>query len=74
MTKIKWRMAYQVVIDEGAKTIQIGHKARLYGKRKADKVCKFWCDKGLDARVRCFGKIIMPEPPAFRLMATLKPD
>jgi hypothetical protein len=61
--KLKLRKAYQVVLDVGMRTIQIGWKGRLFGKRRANRVCKFLSRRGHPARVRYFGEIFMPESP-----------
>ena len=63
MTKLKRRKAYQVVLDVGMRTIQIGWKGRLFGKRRADRVSKFLSRRGHPARVRLFGEIFMPKAP-----------
>lgn len=63
MTNLKRRKAYQVVLDIGMRTIQIGWKGRLFGKRRAHRVCQFLCRRGYPARVRPFGEIVMPTAP-----------
>lgn len=62
MPRFKRRQAYQLVRDEGMHTIQIGFKGRLFGKRRANRICQFLLRRGHhDVRVRCFGEIVLPE-------------
>ena len=61
--RLKRRMAYEVVIDDGAQTMRIGWKGRLFGKHRAGKICSFLRKRGCDARVRIFGQIVMPDIP-----------
>lgn len=61
--RLKKRMAYQVVIDAGMSTIQIGWKGRLFGKHRANRIAKFLAARGHATRVRCFGEIFMPSAP-----------
>ena len=63
MGKLNRRKAYQVVRDEGLRTIGIGWKARLFSKRRAHKVCRFLLSRGHDFRVRYFGVVVMPKSP-----------
>lgn len=61
--KFKRRKAFQVVRDEGMRTVQIGYKGRLFSKRRASRVCKFLLARGHDVRIRCIGEIVMPKSP-----------
>lgn len=63
MSALKRRRAYEVVREEGMRSVQIGWKGRLFGKRRANKVCWFLSKRGHDVRVRYFGEIVMPESP-----------
>lgn len=63
MPTLKKRKAFQVVLDEGLRTIQIGFKGRLFGKRRANRVCRFLTSRGHDVRVRYFGEIVLPKSP-----------
>lgn len=63
MSKLKTRKAFQVMREEGLRSIQIGWKGRLLSKRRANKVCRFLSRRGHDVRVRFFGEIVMPETP-----------
>ena len=63
MAKLKRRKAYQVVLDQGMQTTQIGWKGRLFGNCRASRVCQYLRRHGHDARVRYFGEIVMPESP-----------
>lgn len=63
MSKLKRRKAFQVMREEGLRSIQIGWKGRLLSKRRAHKVCRFLSQRGHDVRVRFFGEIVMPETP-----------
>lgn len=62
-SRFKRRKAYQVVRDEGMRTIQIGYKGRLFSRRRANRVCKFLLARGHDVRIRCIGEIVMPKTP-----------
>lgn len=59
----RMRMAYEVVREIGMESIPIGYKRRLLGKRRAERVFQFLLKRGIDVRIRCFGKIYMPESP-----------
>lgn len=61
-TKHRKRKAYQVVREEGMRSIQIGWKGRLFGKHRANSICRFLRARGHDVRVRCFGEIVLPNP------------
>lgn len=61
--KLKRRQAYQVVREDGLRSVKIGWKGRLLSKRRASKVCRFLSQRGHDVRVRYFGEIVMPESP-----------
>lgn len=63
MPKLKRRQAYQVMREEGMRSIQIGWKGRLLSKHRANKVCRFLSQRGHDVRVRYFGEIVMSETP-----------
>ena len=67
MTKLKCFKAFQVVRDEGLRTIQLGWKGRLFGRRRAERICRFLQRRGHDVRVRYFGELRMTEqPPRFK--------
>lgn len=57
------RNAYQVVLDIGMSARQVGWKGRLLSKRRANRVCRFLQRRGHAARVRHFGRIVMPAAP-----------
>jgi|GEM_PF-6590997 len=62
MPKLKKRKAYEVVREEGMRSIPLGWRGRLFGKRRAEKICRFLCRRGHDVRIRYFGEIWLPEP------------
>lgn len=57
MKKLRRRKAYQVVIDSGRCSRQVGHKCRLVSRARAYRICKFLQKRGYDARARLFGFI-----------------
>lgn len=59
---MKKTMSYQVVREEGARSIPVGFKNRLLSHRRANKVCRWLNNRGLDVRVREFGAIYLPKP------------
>lgn len=57
MNKLRKRKAYQVVIDKGRWSKEVGHKCRLVSRARANRICKFLQKRGHDARARLFGFI-----------------
>jgi hypothetical protein len=57
------RQAYQVVREEGARSIHLGWKGRVLGWRRANRIRRFLVRRGHDVRVRHFGIIVMPVSP-----------
>lgn len=56
--KLTRRKAYQVVRDEGLRTIPIG--TRIVSKQRAQRICLFLMKRGHDVRVRYYGEIVLP--------------
>lgn len=63
MARLSRRRSYQVVLDAGAFTLPIGWKHRLVSRRRAERICRFLQRRGVVARVRYFGEIVMPMSP-----------
>lgn len=63
MSKPVCRQAYQVMLEDGARSIQIGWKGRLVSRHRANRIRRFLQRRGHDVRVRYFGKVVMPQAP-----------
>lgn len=57
MAKPSIRCAYQVVVDEGRDTRQVGYKSRLVSFRRAHRIVRWLLARGIQARARCCGMI-----------------
>ena len=57
---LRRRMAWQVVREDGLRSMVLGHKCRLVSYRRARRICAFLRQRGHDVRIRRFGIIVMP--------------